>query len=81
MSGLGFIAKEPPQQCDDCGAIAELRPYGRGGACVCHGCALTKHDQAEVHARFLHHVFGHPLPEKYARRAALTDQARKDGAP
>lgn len=38
MSGLGFIAPEKPQQCDLCGKIAELRPYGPNGECVCFAC-------------------------------------------
>ncbi len=33
-----FIGPERPQQCDDCGKIAELRPYGPGGSCICFAC-------------------------------------------
>lgn len=35
-----FIYEENPQQCDLCGKIAELRPYGPNGACVCFECAM-----------------------------------------
>ena len=41
------IEKETSQQCDDCGKIAELRPYGKGGACVCFDCAMEDADEAE----------------------------------
>lgn len=33
-------AKEPSQQCDFCGKIAELRPYGPKGECICFACAM-----------------------------------------
>lgn len=40
-SGNVFISKEePPQQCDECGKIAELRPYGKDGSCICFECAM-----------------------------------------
>lgn len=29
---------EEPQQCDLCGKIAELRPYGPNGECICYAC-------------------------------------------
>lgn len=29
---------ERPQQCDMCGKIAELRPYGPDGKCICFEC-------------------------------------------
>ena len=32
------IEVEIPQQCDYCGEIAELRPYGRDGAAICFPC-------------------------------------------
>jgi len=28
-----------PQQCDDCGNIDEVRPYGPNKSCVCPDCA------------------------------------------
>lgn len=39
--GLFVIAEEKPQQCDSCGGIGELRPYGPGGSTVCFGCAMN----------------------------------------
>lgn len=38
---LVHLEKEPSQQCDECGRIAELRPYGKHGACVCFECAMN----------------------------------------
>lgn len=33
-----IIRPEEPQQCDLCGKIAELRPYGPNGECICFEC-------------------------------------------
>lgn len=38
--GTTFIQEEPAQQCDFCGVIAELRPYGPKGECICFDCAM-----------------------------------------
>lgn len=38
VGNILFIREEKPQQCDDCGKIAELRPYGKNGACICFEC-------------------------------------------
>jgi len=40
MSDLkgGLIYAENPQQCDLCGDIAELRPYGPNGETICYPC-------------------------------------------
>lgn len=46
----GIISVEKPQQCDDCGVIAELRPYGPGGATVCFKCGMK--DEAEMERQF-----------------------------
>lgn len=40
MSERGIIYAEKPQQCDLCGKIAELRPYGPNGECVCYECGM-----------------------------------------
>lgn len=37
---LGVIAVEKPQQCDLCGKMAELRPYGPKGEAVCFDCGM-----------------------------------------
>ena len=33
------LIEQPPQQCDLCGKVAELRPYGPNGEAVCMKCA------------------------------------------
>jgi hypothetical protein len=63
MSRRGVIEVEKPQQCDKCGKIEELRPYGPSGSRVCHPCAME--DEPQARARFEHHVLGRPLPKEY----------------
>ena len=45
------IEAEDPQQCDYCGAIAELRPYGKNGAAICFDCG--RKNPGETRANFL----------------------------
>ena len=42
----GVISVEKSQQCDDCGEVKELRPYGPGGSVVCFQCAMKDEDEA-----------------------------------
>jgi hypothetical protein len=42
-----IIQAENPQQCDLCGAIAELRPYGPNGESVCFDCGMKDEPAAE----------------------------------
>ncbi len=35
-----IIEPEPPQQCDLCGKIDELRPYGANGEKICFECGM-----------------------------------------
>ncbi len=46
MSGRGHISVENPQQCDLCGKLAELRPYGPNGECVCFACGMLDEEAA-----------------------------------
>ena len=50
----GIIEVEPPQQCDSCGEIRELRPYGPPGKrMICFPCATaTPEMEAICHANF-----------------------------
>lgn len=41
-----LIESEKPQQCDLCGKVAELRPYGPNGECVCFKCGMKDEDAA-----------------------------------
>ena len=40
VGNVFYVEREPPAPCEECGAVAELRPYGKGGANVCHPCAM-----------------------------------------
>ena len=40
INGRLKIESEKPQQCDLCGVIEEVRPYGPKGEVVCVTCAL-----------------------------------------
>jgi len=46
MTDPGIIYSEKPQQCDLCGEIAELRPYGPKGEAVCFDCAMEDEPSA-----------------------------------
>jgi len=50
-NGPFIIAAEKPQQCDLCGKIAELRPYGPNGEAVCFPCGMK--DKAAAKRAFL----------------------------
>lgn len=55
-----ILEVEANQQCDDCGKISELRPYGKNGAIVCHPCAMKDEPNAIVWMN--HHLYGGPKP-------------------
>ncbi len=43
-----LIEEEKPQQCDICGEIAELRPYGPNGEKVCFQCGMEHEETAKA---------------------------------
>ena len=43
-----IIETELPQQCDLCGKIAELRPYGPNGEAVCFDCGMIHYEASEA---------------------------------
>lgn len=47
-----IIQGETPQQCDYCGVIAELRPYGKDGAAICHPCGMKPENIATTREMF-----------------------------
>jgi len=49
QGGVFVVGEEPAQQCDGCGEIRELRPYGPGGSVVCFDCAMKDPKTAEKH--------------------------------
>ena len=40
VGNVVIIETEPDQQCDFCGKIAELRPYGPEGEYICYACSM-----------------------------------------
>jgi hypothetical protein len=56
MSGRGVIEQTPPQKCELCGEIDELRPYGPKGENVCFDCAMK--DEAAAKRGFRRLVLG-----------------------
>lgn len=56
VSGRGFISAETPQQCDFCGEIAELRPYGPKRETICIRCA--RKDPEAMKRGIRRHIFG-----------------------
>lgn len=47
INGIVVITDEKPQQCDLCGKIAELRPYGPNGECICFECGEKDPESVE----------------------------------
>lgn len=45
---LLVIEPEPPQQCDLCAKIAELRPYGPNGEKICFDCMTATPEMEEA---------------------------------
>jgi len=56
MSGRGYISAEEPQQCDFCGKIDELRPYGPNGECICFDCGMK--DKETTDRMMAQYIFG-----------------------
>jgi hypothetical protein len=51
MTEPDILYKEKPQQCDLCGKIAELRPYGPNGECICFECGMK--DEKTTKRKFI----------------------------
>lgn len=60
MDGVVVLDREKPQQCDECGKIAELRPYGPGGKTICFSCAMK--DEPGTRARAAKALWDAPPP-------------------
>lgn len=50
-----IICSEEPQQCDLCGKIAELRPYGPNKECICYECGMK--DKEVTNIQLKKHLF------------------------
>ena len=56
---LLVISKEKPQQCDFCGEIRELRPYGPNGETICFPCAMK--DEETTKKMFAKRLLGNEV--------------------
>lgn len=56
MSGPGFIAEQPPEFCELCGAIDECRPYGPNGENICFDCGMK--DEETTTRKMEEYLFG-----------------------
>lgn len=50
IKGVTVIRQETPRNCEQCGNIAELRPYGKNGAFICFDCGMK--DETETQSQF-----------------------------
>ena len=65
INGVPVIYQENQQQCDLCGKVAELRPYGPNGECVCFQCGMKDEAAAKRQfSRILNGEINHDLPKK-----------------
>jgi hypothetical protein len=60
MSGLGFIAEEPHDDCEMCGKVDELRPYGPNYERICFECAMK--DEKMTENRCFEYILGIKKP-------------------
>ena len=58
MSGLGFIAQQPDEVCEMCGAVDECRPYGPNDENICFDCAMNKVGEETVKKKMDAYIFG-----------------------
>lgn len=47
INGIAFIFEEKDDICEECGKIAELRPYGKNGAKICFECGMKNEKEIE----------------------------------
>lgn len=60
-NGVIIVTPESPQQCDLCGKIDELRPYGPGYSMICFDCGQL--DPEGTERRMGVRLFGEPDTE------------------
>ena len=49
---------QEPQQCDMCGEVRELRPYGLNGEAICYECATSTPEMRESAERAMKRILG-----------------------
>jgi tRNA(Ile2) C34 agmatinyltransferase TiaS len=60
IGNVVIIAEEKPQQCDLCGKIAELRPYGPNSEYICWECG--EKNPEETDRQMFKQLFGRDVP-------------------
>jgi len=66
VGNVALSYTEAAQQCDLCGEVAELRPYGPHGECICHDCGMK--DKATTMRMIGIMLFGEPVRAVRAAR-------------
>lgn len=51
IGNLFYITPEPTDKCEECGNVAELRPYGKDGKRICIECAEKDWDEVQERMR------------------------------
>jgi hypothetical protein len=60
INNIPVISQENKQQCDFCGKIKELRPYGPKGECICFSCAMK--DEKTTRKQFARIIMNEDAP-------------------
>lgn len=61
MSLPGVIYAEEDRKCEQCGKVAETRPYGKDGARICFDCGQL--DKEATERRMTAYLFGGNKPK------------------
>lgn len=56
MTSRGIIQEQPPEACEECGTIAECRPYGANDENICFDCAMK--DEDTTRRKMEQYIFG-----------------------
>ena len=56
IGDVTIIEEEPEKKCEECGKMAETRPYGIGGKRICFKCAMK--DEKGTESRMKDVLFG-----------------------
>lgn len=60
VGNVTIIKATPPAQCELCGAVEELRPYGPNGESICFKCGMR--DPKATERQMAHILFGEAKP-------------------
>jgi hypothetical protein len=58
INGVPIICEEPDDICEECGKVAELRPYGENGKRICFVCGRKNPELTDKMTRIK--LFGDP---------------------